>query len=290
MGTHISPLHTRQHQSALAQWEMVLGEPDARLRGSVQSYQGYVERTPGFARRLETPSSDVVLIISLGPGLHVINPRNPAGTTDPHSTFIAGLHDSYMLTQSCGEWQGIQVNFTPIGAHLCFGVPMHEFTNRVVDLEDLFGTRAHRLVRQLYEGPSWEARFAILDTTLAARLETARIPSAEVVWSWHRLLEASGRLRISQLADELGWSQKHLIAQFHEQIGVSPKVLARILRFQGALHRLEDGDGDHWAEIALDCGYYDQAHLIRDFRAFSGLPPRELLSRRLPDGGGMVGD
>ena len=159
MGTHISPLHTRQHQSALAQWEMVLGEPDARLHGSVQSYQGYVERTPGFARRLETPSSDIVLIISLGPGLHVINPRNPARATDTHSTFIAGLHDSYMLTQSCGEWQGIQVNFTPIGAHLCFGVPMHEFTNRVVDLEDLFGTRAHRLMRQLYEGPELGSPF-----------------------------------------------------------------------------------------------------------------------------------
>jgi len=289
--TALAPL-TRvvRHHSDLCQWEMVSREPDPRLRAYVHSYLGSVESTPGFMRRMETPSSVVVLIIGLGSKLRVIDPRDVVESTAQYAIFVAGLHDSYVLTESRGMWQGIQVNFTPIGAHLFLGLPMHTLTNRVVELDDIFGAKAHRLVAQLHEASSWEARFAILDAAIIARLAEASTPSLSVAGAWQRLNETGGHLNIGTLAAELGCSQKHLIAQFREQIGLPPKVVARIMRFNRVVSLLKHDDGVRWAKIALDCGYYDQAHFIRDFREFAGSTPSEFLGRRLPDGGGFRGD
>lgn len=101
--------------------------------------------------------------------------------------------------------------------------------------------------------------------------------------------QTGGCLGIGRLAAEIGCSRKHLVAGFGSEIGLPPKTLARILRFARVLRRLDGADRPAWAEIALDCGYYDQAHLIRDFRQFAGTTPAAWLRRRLPDGGGVAG-
>ena len=165
---------------------------------------------------------------------------------------------------------------------------MEALTNRVVDLEDLLGGAAALLVEQLHEAPSWDARFDLVDEFVAARLAQARPPSPSVAWAWKRLGENRGRLEIGALAGELGCSRKHLIAQFREQVGLPPKMVARILRFRGVLESLERGNGTRLAEVAQECGYYDQAHLNRDFREFAGITPTEFLDRRLPGGEGSA--
>ena len=96
------------------------------------------------------------------------------------------------------------------------------------------------------------------------------------------------RSRCRTLADEIGCSRRYLVAGFREHVGVTPKLLARILRFQRAVGMMEEPLS--WAEISLACGYYDQAHLIRDFKQFTGSAPGEFARRRLPDGGGVIGD
>lgn len=282
-GTHVVPYH-----SDLGRRELVTCKPDPRLRTYIQSYQGYSERTTGLMRRLKPPSTTVVLIIGLGSALSVIDPRDQ-GLNDAaadYTSFVAGLKDSYVLIEARGIWQaGIQVNFTPLGAYQFLHLPMHQLANRVIALDDLLGLGARRLVERLRETPSWEARFALLDAFISTRLAEGRAPTAGITWAWHTLHKANGCLGIGALAAELGWSQKHLITQFHEQIGLPPKTLARILRFAHALRHLEHSNGVRWSEIALDCGYYDQAHFNRDFRAFTGRAPADFLARRLPDGG-----
>ena len=126
--------------------------------------------------------------------------------------------------------------------------------------------RAHRRVRRL---PS-RARRGPLTGCLA--------------WAWRRLSDSRGGVEIGALAGELGCSRKHLIARFREQVGLPPKTIARILRFREGALDLQNGGGDRLAEVAQDCGYYDQAHLNRDFREFAGLTPTEFLDRRLPGG------
>jgi AraC-like DNA-binding protein len=291
------------HSSEIGWWEMVSSPPAPRLRQHVLGYSGYEEETVGFNRRSELPSGEVVLIIGFGPKLETIYPAASPGRSGSHRSFVAGLHETHCFVESPGNQAGIQVNLTPLGAHLLLGVPMHELTNRVVELDELLGTEADRLVEQLHDASGWEARFELLDRALVRRLDAARPGSPDVAWAWRRLVEAGGRLPVMELCDELGCSRKHLVRRFSDQIGVAPKTFARVLRFQRAVymlghcdgasvfdaHRLGSGRELSWAEIALDCGYFDQAHMNRDFRQFAGASPGELVATMLPDGGGLAG-
>ena len=134
-----------------------------------------------------------------------------------------------------------------------------------------------------------EARFAILDREIAARIAAARAPSPAVLWTWRRLVETRGRVGIGSIVGEVGWSQKHLIAQFREQIGLPPKILARVLRFGHAVQLIRTGRV-RLADVATDCGYYDQAHFTRDVREFAGVTPSELVGSLMPDQGGFAVD
>jgi AraC-like DNA-binding protein len=120
-------------------------------------------------------------------------------------------------------------------------------------------------------------------------VKAARPPSEEVSWAWDKLKSTGGLISIGALAEDLGWSRKHLIHRFRGQVGMPPKTVARLLRFHAALEQLKRSDGTRWVEIAHSCGYYDQAHLIRDFRDFAGCAPGEFLGRLLPEGGGVSG-
>jgi AraC-like DNA-binding protein len=162
--------------------------------------------------------------------------------------------------------------------------------NCVVELEDLFGRAARLLTQELYDAPSWDARFEILDRELARRIQNTRAPSPVVSCAWSRLVSTGGRASIGGIVRAAGCSQKHLIAQFREEIGLSPKTLARVLRFGRAVQIIKEGGGGRLAEIAQDCGYYDQAHFSRDFRAFAGVTPTELIASQIPDRGGFSAD
>lgn len=104
-------------------------------------------------------------------------------------------------------------------------------------------------------------------------------------WSWQRLRGTGGRASIGALAAELGWSHRRLIARFREQIGLAPKTVARVLRFDRAVAALGSTSSRGLAEIAFACGYFDQAHLNRDFRELAGTTPTAFLGSRLRSGG-----
>jgi AraC-like DNA-binding protein len=270
----------RRHDSALGRWEMVHRAAPAALRPHVLGYLGYHEWTPKPLRRLEVPSDEVHVIISFGPEVRV-----PA----PVRSFVAAPHTEHAIVDSDGEQHGIELRLTPIGTHMLLGVPMHELADRVTPIEDLLGREGAELPERLYEARTWPARFALLDRLLARRLAEARAPAVGVEHAWSRLVQTHGAASVEALADEVGWSRRHLFARFRHHTGLPPKVFARILRFQRAAALMADPRGPSLCEIALDCGYYDQAHLNRDFRAFAGRTPTDLLARRLPDGGGYSG-
>jgi AraC-like DNA-binding protein len=271
-------LQVALHESDRYRWEMVTRTAPAALGGYVRSYTGYDEWSAAALCRREVPSGDVTLILS---------PDSELRLPERHVSFVAALHDSYELVEHAGRQRGVEIRLTPLGAHALFGVPMHELTNRVVELSDLAGAGADELVTRIWEVDGWERRFAILDAALARRLRDASPVSSEVAWAWGCLRSSYGRVEIGTLAGELGWSHRRLIARFREQIGLPPKTLGRVLRFERASRLLRAAPGPRLAEVALDCGYYDQAHLNRDFRQFAGTTPGEYLASRLPDGGGV---
>ena len=278
-------IHIQRHTSAMGAWEMVRAAPDPRLAPHVREYCGYTERTPGPMRRRELPSPQVVLILDFGPPIRIVDPNpgtHPAG-------FIAGLDDRVTLTETPGVSAGVQVNFTPLGARLFFGVPMRVLAHRVVAIEDVLGREGPLLTERLHDAPGWEARFALLDAFIARRLQAAGEVPEWISWAYQRIEASGGALEMGALADTLGFSHRHVIDRFREHVGLPPKLLARLVRFDRLMARVKSGDVPSWGQLALEHGYYDQAHLIRDFRQFTGSSPREFLLLRLPDEGGVSG-
>jgi AraC-like DNA-binding protein len=269
-----------RHDSALGRWEMVHRMAPAVLRPHVLGYLGYRERLPQPFRRLEVPSGEVHVIVSFGPKV-----RAPA----PVGSFVAAPHTEHTIVDFDSEQHGVEIRLTPIGTHMLLGVPMHELADRVTPLEAVLGREGAELPERLATAPDWETRFALLDRFLARRLAAARAPAAGVEHAWWRLVGTHGAMPVQRLAEETGWSRRHLFARFREHTGLPPKVFARILRFQRAAALMARSDGPSLCEIALDCGYYDQAHLNRDFREFAGRTPTELMAARLPKGGGYSG-
>ena len=268
--------------------ESVRRAPDPALRPYVHRLAGYAEHPPVPLRRREVPSGSVVVIINLGAPLRVLDPEEPGRGARALRSFAAGLHQRYVVTETCGPSRGVQVDLTPVGARLLFGVPMDGLANRVVDLADLLGAEAATLAERLAAAPDWEGRLAAVERYLAGRLAAAPPPNAGVLWAWRRLRETDGRAAIGGLAAELGWSRKHLVAQFRREVGLPPKTLARILRFDRARRLLAVPGTMSDAEVACACGYYDQAHLIRDVRTFAGCTPAELRRRQLPGEHGIA--
>jgi AraC-like DNA-binding protein len=270
-------------------WEMAFAAPHPVLRGHVREYIGWREDAAVPICRREMPSGNIPLIINFGAKVREYDARDRSHWTD-HGTFVAGQYQSFTLIETPGPGYGIQVNFTAPGARLFLDRPLSDFTNRIVDLDDVFGPAATRLTNELHDAATWDRRFTILDREIGARIAAAHRPSSAVMWAWRRLLETRGSASIGAMVDAIGWSEKHFIAQFREHLGLPPKKFARVIRFAHAVRTLSRAGEVRLVDVAHDCGYYDQAHFARDFRAFAGVTPTELLDSRLPDQGGFSAD
>lgn len=262
---------------------MVRALPSPALREHVLWYTGFRERTPEPIRRRELPFGGVAVILALDHTRWIGD--EAGGPLTEFRSFAGGLIDAPVVSEHAGRAFTLQFNLRPLGARALFGVPGRELTGRVVALEDLLGPEEGRLVERLALAPDWPARFAVLDGFLTARILAAPAVSADVQWAWRRLVSSAGRVRIDALTQELGCSRRHLAARFGEEVGMTPKAFARLLRFEHAVTALQSTD-EELGRVAADCGFSDQAHFTRELRAFAGVPPSVLLAQR--SGAGFV--
>jgi AraC-like DNA-binding protein len=243
------------------------------LRRHIQRYVGYAEYTAAPTRQREPPATGVVLVFGLGPELRLVDPAYPTRPALRLGSFVAGPDDACAVIEHDGEMRGVQVDLTPLAARMIFGVPMHELARQVVSLEDVFGREARMLEERLVDAPTWGHRFELIEAALGSRIADAEPPPPDVDWAWRRLTSERGRIRIADLASELGCSRKHLAVRFRDHIGLPPKLYARVLRFSHAADLLASSPRVSLAQLAAVCGYYDQAHMDRDFREFAGTTP-----------------
>ena len=276
--------NVHRDESPLGRWEIASRPPSAALRPYVRHLRGFIEATPAPLRRREVPNGAIVMIVSLE---HDWRLRDSSGRGICRSSFVAGLQDGPVLVEHGGASHGMEVYFTPLGARVFLDVSLDALTDQVVELDDVLGRSGAILIGQLQATTGWEARFDLLEHAIARRLAAGREPAPELRWAWSRLTASHGRTGVGALAAELGWSHRRLIAQFREHVGMPPKRVARILRFDRAFSLLENAVSPSLAEVAFECGYADQPHFNREFRALAGITPRELLAHRLPGGAGV---
>ena len=157
------------------------------------------------------------------------------------------------------------------------GVPASEVAGRIVALEDLWGDAAtRRLIDRLGAARARSDAATIVEHAIADRVVAGRHDERSVRFA-HDAAERLATSTVSAVADDLGVSERHLRRVFREAVGVSPKAYAKLQRFHRALRVASDRRGASWATIAVAAGYYDQAHLIDDFRTIAGVTPRVLV-------------
>jgi AraC-like DNA-binding protein len=187
--------------------------------------------------------------------------------------FVNGPNDTYTRVEGpCAPF--ITVFLAPLGAYKLLGPAVSEIGGSFVWLEDIVGANARRLREQIQSAPTWEQRGRLLDAFLLDRATHGPQPSPEVSQAWRLLVRSSGTTTIKGIAREVGWSHKHLITRFKQQVGVAPHMAARLLRLSTVWRHIDDEQT--WARIAAESGYTDQSHLIREFRHFTGTTPGAL--------------
>ena len=254
--------------------------PAPALRLFVSHYAGVCAEGLAPGTHAGQPSRHAHLIVSFAEPIVLLRAPGGGQQQGHFTALVAGLHDAPAIVRQESRVHLVHVFFTALGVRAILGVSNAELTSRVVELSDLWGRRGTHLVEQLSGSASWSARFAHLDEAFSRALRTPAW-SPRVTWAWEQLASSSGRLSISALARDVGWSRPHFTSRFRAEFGLGPKTAARIFRFEHACRALK-ADPRRIAQVAYSCGYHDQAHMTREWHALAGCSPRQWILQEMP--------
>jgi len=190
--------------------------------------------------------------------------------------FLVGQMTGPIMISPSGPVQLIGIRFHPGGTLPFLRVPLHEVTDQVVELGSLSSALEGDLLRVTSESPVLSEKIRTIERLLTMCLAKSKYDS----WLMNaaaRIVDSRGLIAVDELAGDAGISSRQLERRFLREVGVGPKLLGRIIRFQQVFRAVEQSN-NAWAEIAIECGYYDQAHLIRDFNRFAQQTPAVLFS------------
>ncbi len=194
---------------------------------------------------------------------------------------LAGLTGARMhcvAIDAITEDRVVGIQFQPGGTFPFFRLPASEVANQSVPLECLWGGTAGEIREQLLAAPSADAMFGILEHCLLAQLVRSLELHPAIEFARKHICRAPQIATVSGVMERIGLSQRRFIELFHDQIGLTPKAFCRVRRFQRVLQRVHRKQAVDWVQVALEGGYYDQAHFIHDFQGFSGLTPAAYLA------------
>ena len=257
------------------------GPPLADFVSLFWLYEGY--ELPHAKERV-LPDGSMELVINLREDMIRVYDRQ---NTDQFQTLrgcvISGAHAEFFVIDTASQASIMGIHFKAGGAFPFFKLPAEELHDAHVSLDTLWGARADDLRDRLLEADSAETRFRILEQSLLAQAAGRLVRHPAVTFGLKAFqgmpLHANTRT-VSEVTEQIGLSPRRFIQVFSEEVGLTPKLFCRVRRFQEVLGLIGRGQRVNWTQIALTCGYYDQAHFIHDFRSFSGLNPRAYLRQR----------
>jgi AraC-like DNA-binding protein len=210
----------------------------------------------------------------------------PTGTSElvidlrEEAIAFCGVHSKYFVIDSAGPMSVLGVHFKPAGAFPFLGLPAGELQDSVVSLETLWGAKASELGNRIQDAKTPLDKFRALERFLMAQATRPLMRHPAVAFALRQFQGVPQTCMVSDLAEKVGLSLRRFIQVFTEEVGLTPKLYCRIRRFQEVVRLLATGREFEWANVALACGYYDQAHFINDFRDFSGINPTTYLRVR----------
>jgi AraC-like DNA-binding protein len=260
--------------------------PGPPLGQFVDWFWYYTDLQPLLHRRQHVlPDGGFELVINLQDDLRKLYERG-----DPlrHQSFrrgwISGAHSQYLVIDALPGSSMIGVHFKPGGAAPFLGLPAGELSDAVVQLDGIWSSEIWTWRDRLLAESGAHGKFRLLEQLLLSRLERARLTADStkaVGWALDRFVREPHLQSIRAVTQAVGFSHKHFISSFRSQVGLTPKLFCRIRRFQQVIAQIHSRRSVDWADVVYSCGYYDQAHFVHDFAAFSGLNPSAYLAHRL---------
>jgi AraC-like DNA-binding protein len=259
-----------RHESSIGRWTFHAAH-SPRLAGLVDVvwHSAGLANTP---RDCHVPLGTVELLVNLGDPFRLVE---PTGAEVFAKTWLAGVQWGPVVTEQPRHHVVLGVRLRPAAAHALLGRPLSEVSGMVADLRELVGPTADELAERCGNCRTVAERLHVAEAWVAKRLTGARAVDPAIAWAAAEIERTGGAVSIEALRAETGFSKSRLVARFREQVGVAPKLYARIVRFRGALAMLARG-AEPLADIAAAAGYYDQAHMTAEVRAMSGVTPGRL--------------
>lgn len=257
----------------------VLYQPRYPLSRFIECLWSQIGVAP-YARDKILPTATIELMINLGGPHRVLNSDDFSRFELHRDSWVAGMQNSFLVTEAVAETEMVGVRFKPGGAYPFFDFPISELSDHVTAMDCIWGRLVGEIQEQLYAIVDIHARLRLLEQILcrhlSAEIDGWRTTQAAVT----ALAQPHGPTTVRALSDHIGISHKHLITQFGRIIGLSPKALQRVLRFNQLLYAIDPTQPINWAALAVEHGYYDQAHLNKEFLAFAGMNPTTYMKRR----------
>lgn len=236
-------------------------------------YKGY--NPPHTIERL-LPDGGVDLIIDLTNAPKYIYDNETLNEIQScKRAWISGMRTEYISIQAgAAESEMLVIRFRPGMAWSFLHMPVLEIKDKVIDGELVFGNELLSFREQLLEQPRPTQKFAIAESYLLKRIKNHFDIHPAIHYCISLIRNSPSQASIREITHRTGYSNKHLISLFGKYAGINPKQYISVLKFQQAVQLLESNSGQiNWAGLALDCGYYDQAHFINEFKRFSGFNP-----------------
>lgn len=245
-----------------------------------------VRGSGGYRRFVMLPNGAAQLMINFGEPHHVLMADGRTIDREFRAGWIAGLQDAPLEIESPLESDLFAIRFRPGGAHVFIPLPLHAVTNTVVEADDVLRAAVAELRERIALARNWPARLRVAEDWLLARLRPRESDHRRIASAVAALSMDGARVSVQQTCEQLGLSNRHLIALFRSLVGLPPKTFARVQRFHAALARLPATDSR--AALAFDLGYADQAHFGNEFRRFAGVAPSDYLRRRGVDNESLI--
>ncbi len=188
-------------------------------------------------------------------------------------TIVAGQMRQSVLIRPTGQISLFGIRFQHAGAFPFFQFSLSELTDRIEDIDSIWGLDGREIEERICQAATFEERVAIIETIFTARLKSNKKFDISIIEAARLIVGKDGALPIRQVAELIGVSERRLEREFKQKIGVSPKMFSRIIRFQKLLKSLESGGSEGLLDKALEFGYYDQAHMVHEFKEFAGKSP-----------------
>jgi AraC-like DNA-binding protein len=256
--------------------------PKPPLNNFVELFWFYDCYSPGpHSKERLMPDGSMELVINLKQDeARIYDRENLEKCERLPGALLCGPHSSFFVIDTAQQASVIGVHFKPGGAFPFFKMPAVELHNLHVSLEDLWGHEARLLRERLLEAPTPQKKFQVIEDCLLAQAFKPLERHRAVGFALDLFRNIHTAPAMADVSDRIGISSRRFIQLFSNEVGFTPKLFARVRRFQQVLQMIHTGAEFDWADVAAGCGYFDQAHFIHDFKEFSGINPTTYLAQK----------